>query len=136
MPWDDTDYERLAEISVALNGDIGPIEPGFVERIANALERIADTFERTKPNLEQKAAVKIKAAEPVQAVPLIGQDLLDKIKDLGNVSKPTLVRACGYVTTKKDGADRLNFHGFYEALLEAKGVDLEKPEEKPKQEAS
>lgn len=118
MPWDETDYARLAEISVALNGDINPVTPGFLERIANALERIADT-------LEQKSASKPKAAEPVQAVPLTGQDLLDKVKNLGDVSKSALVRACGYVTTKKDGSERLNFTSFYEALLEAKGVDLE-----------
>jgi hypothetical protein len=35
------------------------------------------------------------------------------------------VRACGYVSSKKDGSERLNFTAFYEALLEAKGVNLE-----------
>jgi hypothetical protein len=34
------------------------------------------------------------------------------------------VRECGYVSTKKDGAERLNFTAFYEALLEAKGLSL------------
>jgi hypothetical protein len=34
------------------------------------------------------------------------------------------VRSCGYVSTKKDGAERLNFTAFYEALLEAKGMNL------------
>ncbi|MAR08070.1 MAG: AbrB family transcriptional regulator [Cyanobium sp. NAT70] len=55
---------------------------------------------------------------------LTGSDLLTKVKDLGDVSKSDLVRACGYVSTKKDGAERLNFTAFYEALLEAKGVNL------------
>ena len=55
---------------------------------------------------------------------LTGSDLLTKVKDLGDVSKSDLVRACGYVSTKKDGAERLNFTAFYEALLEAKGVSL------------
>ena len=55
---------------------------------------------------------------------LTGTDLLTKVKDLGEVSKSDLVRACGYVSTKKDGGDRLNFTAFYEALLEAKGVNL------------
>jgi hypothetical protein len=32
--------------------------------------------------------------------------------------------ACGYVSTKKDGAERLNFTAFYEALLEAKSLSL------------
>ena len=55
---------------------------------------------------------------------LTGSDLLAKVKDLGDASKSDLVRACGYVSTKKDGSERLNFTAFYEALLEAKGVDL------------
>ena len=55
---------------------------------------------------------------------LTGSDLLAKVKDLGDVSKSDLVKACGYVSTKKDGGDRLNFTAFYEALLEAKGINL------------
>ena len=55
---------------------------------------------------------------------LNGSDLLAKVKELGDVSKSDLVRSCGYVSTKKDGSERLNFTAFYEALLEAKGVDL------------
>ena len=55
---------------------------------------------------------------------LTGSDLLAKVKELGDVSKSDLVRSCGYVSSKKDGADRLNFTAFYEALLEAKGVSL------------
>ena len=48
---------------------------------------------------------------------LTGGDLLTKVKDLGDVSKSDLVRACGYVSEKKDGGERLNFTAFYEALL-------------------
>ena len=55
---------------------------------------------------------------------LTGNDLLNKVKDLGDVSKSDLVHACGYVSTKKDGGERLNFTAFYEALLEAKGINL------------
>jgi hypothetical protein len=55
---------------------------------------------------------------------LTGSDLLAKVKDLGDVSKSELVRECGYVSSKKDGGERLNFTAFYEALLEAKGVSL------------
>jgi hypothetical protein len=55
---------------------------------------------------------------------LVGSDLLAKVKELGDVSKSDLVRSCGYVSTKKDGAERLNFTAFYEALLEAKGLSL------------
>ena len=55
---------------------------------------------------------------------LTGKELLAKVKDLGDVSKSDLVKACGYVSTKKNGGERLNFTAFYEALLEAKGVSL------------
>ena len=55
---------------------------------------------------------------------LTGSDLLAKVKELGDVSKSDLVRSCGYVSSRKDGAERLNFTAFYEALLEAKGVSL------------
>ena len=55
---------------------------------------------------------------------LTGKDLLAKVKDLGDVSKSDLVKACGYVSTKKGGGERLNYTAFYEALLEAKGVNL------------
>ncbi|MFM7514539.1 MAG: AbrB family transcriptional regulator, partial [Cyanobium sp.] len=52
---------------------------------------------------------------------LTGSALLAKVKELGDASKSELVRACGYVSVKKDGSERLNFTAFYEALLEAKG---------------
>jgi hypothetical protein len=55
---------------------------------------------------------------------LTGSDLLAKVKELGDASKSDLVRSCGYVSTKKDGTERLNFTAFYEALLEAKGMNL------------
>ena len=55
---------------------------------------------------------------------LTGSDLLAKVKELGDIAKSELVRECGYVSTKKDGGERLNFTSFYEALLEAKGVSL------------
>ena len=55
---------------------------------------------------------------------LVGAELLAKVKDLGDVSKSDVVRACGYVSEKKDGGERLNFTAFYEELLEAKGISL------------
>ena len=55
---------------------------------------------------------------------LTGADLLAKVKEMGDASKSDLVRACGYVSTKKDGSERLNFTAFYEALLDAKGLNL------------
>ena len=55
---------------------------------------------------------------------LTGSELLTKVKDLGDVSKTDLATACGYVSEKKDGGQRVNFTAFYEALLNAKGIDL------------
>ena len=55
---------------------------------------------------------------------LVGSELMSKVKELGDVSKSDVVRACGYVSTKADGSERLNFTAFYEALLNAKGVDF------------
>tara|TARA_B100000035_G_C20714312_1_gene428400 strand:+ start:192 stop:593 length:402 start_codon:yes stop_codon:yes gene_type:complete len=55
---------------------------------------------------------------------LVGSELLAKVKDLGDVSKSDVVRACGYVSAKQDGGERLNFTAFYEALLDAKGINL------------
>ena len=55
---------------------------------------------------------------------LTGQELLSKVKEMGDASKSELVSACGYVSKKKDGSERINFTAFYEALLTAKGVEL------------
>lgn len=55
---------------------------------------------------------------------LTGSDLLAKVKEMGDVSKSELAVACGYVSKKKDGSNRVNFTAFYEALLNAKGVEL------------
>ena len=55
---------------------------------------------------------------------LTGSELLTRVKEQGDASKSDMVRAAGYVSTKKDGSERLNFTAFYEALLEAKGVSL------------
>ena len=55
---------------------------------------------------------------------LTGSELLSKVKELCDASKSDLVRACGYVSSKKNGGERLNFTAFYEALLDAKGINL------------
>jgi len=55
---------------------------------------------------------------------LAGAELLAKVKELGDVSKSDLAKACGYVSEKKGGGERVNFTAFYEALLGAKGVEL------------
>lgn len=54
--------------------------------------------------------------------PLTGAALIAKVKELPGASKSELVRACGYVSTKSDGRERLNFTAYYEALAVAHGA--------------
>lgn len=63
-------------------------------------------------------------AAPAATAPLTGEALIARVKELDGASKTELVRACGYLSFKKDGTERLNFTAFYEALLEAKGMDF------------
>jgi hypothetical protein len=53
---------------------------------------------------------------------LTGAELLAKVKELGDCNKSDLVRACGYIK-----GDKLCFAQFYDALLQAKGIQLHKP---------
>ena len=55
---------------------------------------------------------------------LTGSNLLARLQELGDRPRGELVRECGYVTTRKDGQERLNFTAFYEALLDAKGMHI------------
>ena len=62
---------------------------------------------------------------------LRGPELLAKVKLLGSAPKSDVVRACGYVSSRKGGAERLNYTAFYEALLEAKGMSFGSAGESP-----
>lgn len=65
------------------------------------------------------------ALSPVDTkAPLTGDALIARVRELDGASKSDLVRACGYVSTKKDGTERLNYTLFYEALLNAKGLGI------------
>ena len=55
---------------------------------------------------------------------LTGAELLAKVKSLEDASKSDMAKTCEYVSTKKDGGERINFTSYYEALLSAKGVEL------------
>lgn len=57
--------------------------------------------------------------------PLTGKALLQKVKDLGHLPKRETAKECGYYSTTKDGKIRVNLSGFYDALLEAKGIVLD-----------
>ncbi len=55
---------------------------------------------------------------------LTGSDLLAKFKEVEGLSESEQCRACGYVSTKKNGESRLNYTAYYKALLEAKGMKM------------
>jgi len=88
-------------------------EPLTLSIVANEDE----SSSQAEAKLDREAA----AAEPPER--LVGGELLAKIKELGDVGKSDLVRACGYFSQRPDGSERLNFTDFYEALLEAKGFE-------------
>jgi hypothetical protein len=49
-----------------------------------------------------------------------GTEMPAKVKELVDASKSDLVRAAGYVSTMKNGSERLNFIAFYEIMLRPK----------------
>ncbi|WOD39949.1 AbrB family transcriptional regulator [Nodosilinea sp. E11] len=56
---------------------------------------------------------------------LVGKELLAKVKENDGLSKRELARECGYYTVGKDGQTRVTLAEFYDALLSAKGIQLE-----------
>ncbi len=62
-------------------------------------------------------------AAPIE--PLVGDALLQKVKDLGNISKEEKARTCGYFTKTKNNVERVNLMKFYNALIDAEGIELD-----------
>ncbi len=56
---------------------------------------------------------------------MVGKALLDKVQELGDVSKEEKARHCGYYSVTKSGVERVNMMKFYNALIEAKGIELD-----------
>ena len=52
---------------------------------------------------------------------LSGNQLLTTVQSLPEAHINEVVRSCGYISTRKDGTQKLNFTDFYIALLTAKG---------------
>jgi len=55
---------------------------------------------------------------------LTGKALLQKLKT-SHLTKRELAKDSGYYTVTKSGETRVNLAGFYDAVLAAKGIDLE-----------
>ena len=51
---------------------------------------------------------------------LSGNQLLTTVQSLPEADIKEVVQTCGYISTRKDGTQKLNFNDFYIALLKAK----------------
>ena len=57
--------------------------------------------------------------------PLVGEELLRKVKELENESKEDKAKKCGYYTVTKNGIERVNMMKFLNALIDAEGIQLD-----------
>jgi hypothetical protein len=57
--------------------------------------------------------------------PLVGEELVLKVKELGNLTKEEKARECGYFTVTKNGVERVNMMKFLNALIDAEGIELD-----------
>lgn len=62
---------------------------------------------------------------------LTGKELLQTIEELKDIPKADLVRKCGYAVYRNNGDEILNFTGFYEAVLEARGIAIDNQSDCP-----
>ncbi len=60
--------------------------------------------------------------------PLTGKALLQKVKELSDLSRRERAKRCGYYTVTKNNQTRINLTDFYDAILGARGIPLS-PEE-------
>ena len=51
---------------------------------------------------------------------LSGNQLISTVQSLPEADIKEVVKTCGYISTRKDGTEKLNFNDFYVALLTAK----------------
>jgi hypothetical protein len=57
--------------------------------------------------------------------PLVGEELLAKVKELESLSKDEKAKQCGYYTVTKNGIERVNMMKFLNALIDAEGIQLD-----------
>lgn len=68
---------------------------------------------------------KTKTKKPEKIEPLAGEQLIEKVKELGTLNKEEKARACGYYTVTKAGVERVNMMKFLNALIDAEGIELD-----------
>jgi AbrB-like transcriptional regulator len=61
-----------------------------------------------------------------QTSPLTGKALLQKVNELSDLPRREKARRCGYYTITKNDQTRVNLTDFYDALLVAKGLPLDR----------
>jgi hypothetical protein len=71
------------------------------------------------------AKKKILVPEIETIVPLVGRALTDKVKELSHLPRRETAKGCGYYSLSKEGKVRVNLSEFYDAVLHAKGINLE-----------
>src|SRR4028118_2343578 len=57
--------------------------------------------------------------------PLVGEELIKKVKEQETLSKEEKAKACGYYTITKNGVERVNMMKFLNALIDAEGIQLD-----------
>jgi hypothetical protein len=125
LPPDDTDglfwlSRRITRCFRDFNVKIPETELADACSVKDVARKIKQRSHASFDSINQQAMISVAPRNQM----LTGSDLVAKVKELGDVSKSDLVRSCGYLSTKKDGTERLNFTAFYEALLEAKGLSF------------
>ncbi|MFM9157641.1 MAG: AbrB family transcriptional regulator [Dolichospermum sp.] len=57
--------------------------------------------------------------------PLVGEELITKVRELETLSKDEKAKECGYYTVTKNGVERVNMMKFLNALIYAEGIQLD-----------
>ena len=57
--------------------------------------------------------------------PLVGEELITKVRELETLSKDEKAKECGYYTVTKNGVERVNMMKFLNALIDAEGIQLD-----------
>jgi hypothetical protein len=72
-------------------------------------------------------APKAKSATPIEKIiPLTGQALKAKLKELSNLTKTETAKGCGYYSVAKGGTIKVNLRKFYDAVLQSEGINVDK----------
>ena len=63
-------------------------------------------------------------ATDTETTPLTGKALLQKVKELQHLSRREKAKRCGYFSITKNKQTRVNLGEFLNAVIEARGIDL------------